>query len=231
VNIENKTNILLGEKLSTDFDSKKLVDWAVDLLQNNYDTESLCILAGLDHESTEVREKYFQESLKELKIEINKTDSELIDEYIIHIAKEVINDRIDPVKAVSIIYNIVVYKDYFSDYNEFFDLSEDLLNLEYDGRTIFNFGLTNSNKEKYIKEEFSLLLKFKELGVDQDIRIKYICDRCKKIIETKQKRVFPFIKKRYFPVLVCKQCGSKEIYQIRSREGKVLYLKSLESNK
>jgi hypothetical protein len=44
---------VLGEKLLTQFDSKKLVEWAVSALKLGCESENLFILAGLDDELLE----------------------------------------------------------------------------------------------------------------------------------------------------------------------------------
>ncbi len=63
MNVKEETYKLLAQRLLTYFDSKKFVDWAMILLQNGYESESLIILAGLDNDTTEVREKYFWQTI------------------------------------------------------------------------------------------------------------------------------------------------------------------------
>jgi len=50
MNIKEETYKLLAQRLLTYFDCKKFVDWAMILLQNGYESESLIILAGLDND-------------------------------------------------------------------------------------------------------------------------------------------------------------------------------------
>ncbi len=56
--LQFKTEILLAESLSSDFNSKKYIDWAICLLQNEYKNENLYILVGLDDEDLRIIEKY-----------------------------------------------------------------------------------------------------------------------------------------------------------------------------
>ena len=70
MNIQDETYKILGQRLLDEFDSIKMVEWAVDAIKMGYDSESLIILAGLDFESTEERENYFWKSVKELNLNI-----------------------------------------------------------------------------------------------------------------------------------------------------------------
>ena len=54
---------ILAERALTQFDSKKLVDWAVKVLELGYESENLFVLAGLDNDPTEERENYFWKSI------------------------------------------------------------------------------------------------------------------------------------------------------------------------
>lgn len=59
MNVIDKTQILLAKKLMPGFDSQKYVDWAVDVLLADFESESLVILAGLDGYDTEERKNSF----------------------------------------------------------------------------------------------------------------------------------------------------------------------------
>jgi hypothetical protein len=65
--LQELTLNILAERALTQFDSKKLVDWSVQVLELGFENKNLYILAGLDFDSTEEREKYFWESLKDLR--------------------------------------------------------------------------------------------------------------------------------------------------------------------
>jgi hypothetical protein len=155
MNVKEETYKLLAQRLLTYFDSKKFVDWAMILLQNGNESESLIILAGLDYDTTEVREKYFWQSISELQLEINATDFELIENYAIYVAKSVIDNQLNPHSGLAVMQDIVRESDYSKRYIQFFELDEDIDCLKYDNRTIFNPGLTLENKESFIKKNLS----------------------------------------------------------------------------
>ncbi|MBD1431582.1 hypothetical protein H8B06_01995 [Sphingobacterium sp. DN00404] len=85
---------ILAERALSQFDSKKLVYWAISVLELGYESENLYILAGLDHEETEERKEYFWKSINDLKLDIEKTDEELIEKYAMVIARKAINKEI-----------------------------------------------------------------------------------------------------------------------------------------
>lgn len=84
--LQEKANILSAELLiyNLDFNYKKYIDWAIMLLEQGYDSDSICILAGLDDDDHEVQYKYFERSIEELNIEIIRDDNELIEYYAIY---------------------------------------------------------------------------------------------------------------------------------------------------
>lgn len=211
MNIQKVTYQLLGEKLISNFDSKKYVNWAVTLLENGYDSESLIILAGLNYDTTEEREEYFWKSVDELDIIIDKSDFELIENYAEYIAYEVVNERIEPIIGLSIMQHIVRETDYSSKYVQFYELSEDLDYLTHDSRVIYSSGLSLINKNAFIKEEFRIFLELENLKIDKIIREQSLCNKCgqfeKPILKTKYQ-----LKKPYkYQVWVCAKCGSDKI--------------------
>src|SRR5690606_40208672 len=88
--LQELTLNIFAERILTNFDSKKLVNWAVEVILLGYESENLYVLAGLDFESTEEREKYFIESLKDLQIEIETNEEKLIENYAITLTKKVV---------------------------------------------------------------------------------------------------------------------------------------------
>ncbi len=50
--LEELTLEILAERALTQFDSKKLVNWAVKVLELGYESENLFVLAGLDYDTT-----------------------------------------------------------------------------------------------------------------------------------------------------------------------------------
>ena len=211
MNVQEITYQLLAEKSLTYFDSQKYVDWAVALLENGFESESLIILAGLDSYGTEEKEKYFWKSVDELNIKIEKQDFELIEDYAIFVAKQVVEGKINPMTGLNKMVNIVCATDYSSEYITFYELEEDIDSLNYSGTAIFNTGLILENKEEYVKEEFKLFLEMKELQIDKVLKDKSYCLKCNKfelpILRTKYQ-----LKKPYkYQIWTCKNCGSNKL--------------------
>ncbi|TBO43103.1 hypothetical protein [Pedobacter kyonggii] len=103
---------VLAEKLLTQFDSKKFVEWAVSALQLGCESEHLFVLAGLDGEPTEEREKYFWKSVQDLDIEVARTEGELNYCYALMIADKAIKKEIGIDYAFSEMLKIVYASDY-----------------------------------------------------------------------------------------------------------------------
>jgi len=202
---------LLAEKNLTYFDSQKYVDWAVVLLENGFESESLIILAGLDSYPTEEKEKYFWESIRELDIKIEKNDSELIDYYTDFIAKQVIEDKLNPMVGLSKMLDIVRTTDYSSQYIQFVLLDEDIDYLNYYQTTIFNTGLTLNNKEEFVKDEFRLFLEMNQLQIDESLRDKSYCLNCNKFVKPVLKTKYQLKKPYKYQIWVCPNCGSVKL--------------------
>src|SRR6478609_5088979 len=98
---------ILGQKLLSWYDSKVLVDWAVTLMQNGFESDNLQILAGLDNYDTEEREKYFWKSVEDLSINIDKKEIEFIDFYVETLVEEVLSGSIPPKFALKQMCDVV----------------------------------------------------------------------------------------------------------------------------
>jgi RNase P subunit RPR2 len=211
MDIQEITYRLLAEKNLTYFDSQKYVDWAVVLLENGFDSESLIILAGLDSYPTEEKEKYFWESIRELNIKIEKNDSELIEHYANFIVNQVIEDRVNPMVGLSKMLDVVRATDYSSKYIQFELLDEDIDYLNYSQTTIFNTGLTLDNKEEFVKEEFQLFSEMNRLQIDESLREKSYCLNCNKFGKPALKAKYQLKKPYKYQIWICSNCGSTKL--------------------
>ena len=218
--VKEETILLLAKKLLSNFDSKNYVDWAVSLLENGNESENLFILAGLDNESTEIREKYFLKAVGELNIDIKIGDFELLENYAKFTAENVINGVISKSNGLEIMNEIVRRSDYDIKYFQFFELDEDLDYLIYNNKTAFNFELTKENKEEFILEEFKLFLEIENLKIDDKIREFSICKKCNHIGKPKLKTQYKLTKPYKYKIWKCEKCNSKEIEHFSSQIGK-----------
>lgn len=229
MNVQEETYRSLAQSLLSNADSSHLVDWAFKLLEKGYESESLLILAGLNNDTTQEREKYFWKSIEELKIDIKKPDLELIENYAIYIATEVCEERICPQDGLTRMQDVIKKTEYDSKYMQFYDLAEDIDYLDCCGETIFNIGLTQENKNQFIKAEFELFLEAEKLQIEDTTREKSICDNCGKITKPKQKTKYQLKKPYKYYIWVCGNCGSTKIEHFSNQNGKCKVLQAIKN--
>jgi hypothetical protein len=229
LDVQEETYKLLAQRLFSYFDSKKLVDWAVMMMENNYDSGSLVILAGLDSDSTEVKEQYFWQTIDELKLDIKKTDFDLIDHYAVYVAESVISKKILPKTGLSIMQEIVRVTDYSDKYIHFYELDEDLDYLRYDNKTIFNTGLSLENADKFIIREFELFLDAEKFKIDDKTKALAYCNSCNSIGKPKLKNKQNLIGQVKYQYWVCSKCESQDILHFRDQKGREIILNKIKT--
>lgn len=225
--VQEETNKLLAQRVLTHFDSYKLIDWAIFMMANGFDSESLIILAGLDSELTEEREEYFWKTVEELQLDVNQTDFELIEDYAVFVAESVINRSIKPKNGLEIMQDIVRSTDYSKKYVQFFKIDEDLDYLKYDNYTIYNTGLTLKNAESFIYREFELFLETEKYKIDDKTRELAYCRHCDKVEKPKLKTKRNWIGKVKYQVWVCGNCESRGILHFRDQKGRGIIMKQI----
>ncbi|MDR1847591.1 MAG: hypothetical protein LBR17_05690 [Bacteroidales bacterium] len=229
--IEKFTYVLLVERIIGNPDSKKLVDWALEVLQQGYESENLYILAGLDNDSTEEREKFFEKSLEDLNMEYPKTEEEHLKFYAVYIAEQVVKKEIDVITGLRKMYEIAVKSQYNELYMYFYSL-EDEVNLLLNGfGSLFISDLTLENYKDYVFEAFELFLEKQILKIPAEEQSKFYCNNCRQFVNFKLdnkkmlKKIWNFklitkrekwwqIRKRpvaKFPSPVCEICGSMNL--------------------
>jgi hypothetical protein len=226
---QEELNKVLAQKIFYTFDSKILVDWAVMMMQNGLESESLIILAGLDNESTEEREQYFLRAIEELKLDNSKSENDLLDYYATYVAESVINKKIKPLDGLTLMLNIVLATDYSDKYIQFYYINEDLDYLQNYQPAIFSSGLSLENKENYILKEFELLLESNKYKIDNKIRELAFCNICqtinKSILRTKRN----WIGQKKYDIWVCGNCGSNDILSFNNQKGKEIILNKIKN--
>lgn len=220
MNIQKETDKILGQRTLPRFNSKQFVDLAVNLLSNGYETDNIVILAGMDYESTEDREKYFWKSIEELKIEVNKSDFELIEIYAIQVVEDVCNGHIKPVDGFRIMQDVIRATDYDSKFYQFYLIDEDYGCLENNIEPIFNPGLTKDNKVDYVKKEFQLFYEFEKLNLKESLIEQAICNSCGEIVNTNLKTKYQLKSPFKYRVYVCSNCNSENIEHFSSQIGR-----------
>lgn len=209
MDLEELTTNIFAEKILTQFDSKKYIDWAINVMELGYESENLFILAGLDNELTQIREEYFWKTIKDLNISVNKTDAELIQNYAKFIAQKVIDNEIDIDDAFRIMLRICSTTGYEQRYIPFYEIDEDLDYLFYDNSILFNSGLTKENKTEFIREEFKIFYEMERLNIPLDKRNLWYCKNCNSLIQPKLKTKYQLKKPHKYHTYCCSNCGSK----------------------
>ena len=231
MNVIEETQILLAKKLLLGFDSQKYVDWAIDLLYADFESESLIILAGLNGYDTEEKEEYFCKSIEELQIDIKKSDYELIENYALFTARQVVENKLKVLDGLNIMLDIVRATDYDAKYRQFSYIDEDIDYLNHYEQTIFNSGLRKDNIEEYVKNEFTLLVEIEALELDNSIFEKSICNKCGLIEKPKLKNKRKFFASKTYQIWVCGNCGSDKIEHFSSHTGKKRIIERLKQDK
>lgn len=154
MSIEQEVYGIMGEKLVTNYDYKKIVAWAYQLIVKGYESENLLILAGLGNKSSDVIDRYFKKTIEDLKISTDKSDKELIEIFALQLINEVVEEKIDPRDDLSLIQEIVIATDYSDRFIQFYALQEDLDYYNNLDNTVHNPEIDASKIEKSIIEEF-----------------------------------------------------------------------------
>lgn len=221
---------ILGQKLLSWYDSKILVDWAMTLMQNGFDSDNLRILAGLTYSDTEEREKYFWKSVQDLNVNIDKREIDLIDFYVDHLVEEVLTGNIPPKFALRQMCDVARKTDYSRKYIHFYLLDDEIDRIEYNGQAIFTSGLNKENADQYIFNEFKLFKKVLA-GDYSEYYEKAICNDCKQIMTPRLATKFQFKIPFSYRVWVCEYCNSKNIDTFASQIGKEKIISSLTETK
>ena len=209
--LEELTLEIFAERALTYFDSKHLVVRAVNVLTLGYESENLYILAGLDNVSTEEREIYFWKSIADLKLDIAKSEEDLIENYALTIAKKAIRKEVSIEYAFSQMRKIVSASGYNYRYIAFYEIDEDLDYLKYDNSTLFNNGLTLENSKEFILEEMKIFVEMESLNIPREQREKCYCETCKNLNSPITKNKFQLKKPFRYTVWACGICGSDKL--------------------
>ena len=226
--IEEKTNYLLAENLYSQMNPQKFVDWAVYLLENELESENILILAGLDKYPREEIEEYFWKCVDDLKLDLKKSDFELIENFAVHVANSVLTNEMKPKEGLRIMNDIVRESEYSIKYIQFYNLEEDIDYLNYDGGTLFNSFKKTDNLDEIIIEEFRLFLRAEKINLDDKYREFAYCLKCKTLNKPKLKPKKNWFGKTEYNYWVCSNCGSKELEHFTNQKGKNLILNELE---
>lgn len=152
--MNNSTISVFGKRALEQISAADYIDWAIEMLMQDYDSPNLRILAGLDRRNSifEV-EAYFLRSMKELNIEELEPKT-AIRAYVCEIAKGIIDGSFSsPMKAVENLYRMWVDTDYDFDCEVWIDLNDALFSL-YTGEFPYTYpSATLENIDDLVKQE------------------------------------------------------------------------------
>lgn len=211
MSIEEITLEVLAERALSDFDSKALVAWAVKMLHYGQESENLFILAGLDYEATDEREKYFQKSLADLNLPLGQSEETLIENYATLIAKKAVSGIIEIDFALKQMAKIVFATEYDLRYIAFYEIDEDLDLLHYGESVLFNPGLTVQNYREFILEEFKIFLEMERLNIPLEERKYSYCISCSKLVKSILKTKYQLRKPHRYQVWCCPDCKFEKL--------------------
>ena len=193
-------------------DSKILVEWAVDAFKLGYETESLLILAGLDNDSTEERERYFWKAIDELNLNVEREESRQIHEYAKYIARAVSSKEISPEDGLRKMMDVYYCTSCSSKYFQFYILKDVIDDQRYAAQIPKNSHENLTDRMNgLIRKEFESFLATEELGVGAEIRERAFCNNCGNIGEPARKIRFQLKMPFIYRQLVCENCKSPNI--------------------
>jgi hypothetical protein len=132
--------------------SQLFIDWAISLLEQGYDNPSLRILAGFvseDYTSFFELESYLLKSLEELNIPVLGED-DAIKAYAYEILTDMVNNEIEKEKALNLLSEIVIEKEYPSYLFDFYLLYFSLDDLKHFPFAFHWYGATKENIDQII---------------------------------------------------------------------------------
>ena len=148
------------------FDAQELVDWAVAALVAGYETEHLVMLAGMDRDSREEKEAYFERAVQELSIPLPAADDSTLRAYASHLAQAGAQGTIGYRDALNQLLEIYRLLDYEPRYLRLFELGEDLLSMDAGYPSFYSAQLSPENAEQIVRETFAHFLAGEALGID-----------------------------------------------------------------
>ncbi len=110
---------------------QNVFDWAIKCLEKGFDSKGLRMLASMNkfHSAAEL-DDFFQRALKELGWE-NIGEENFLMRYAEILAQEIIENKIDPIKASRDIYQILSDLDYPPELNGWYEIDEMIWDYEY----------------------------------------------------------------------------------------------------
>ncbi len=143
------------------FSAEDFFDWAVDMLEQNYDSRHLRILAGMDRKSTSAfeAEEYFLNCIKELNLSVPDSHKAIL-AYACEAAQEIVDGKISARQGVRKMYQFWIDTDFDQDFVIWLELDDAIDCLiageyphTYESATLGNFeSIVKLEAENFIGE-------------------------------------------------------------------------------
>ena len=148
LNLQAETNLLLAKQIiKRNNCSSDIINWALLLMQNGYNSENLYILAGLETKDVWDIDNYFKKIVEELNIDSNIEEQALLDFYLIYHIKASIKNPSILDQTIWLLTGVIYDTSYCSNKHlNFFFLYDELEEL------------TRMKREEYAMNEFKAFM-------------------------------------------------------------------------
>jgi len=148
LDLQTQTNLLLAKQIiKRNNCSPDIIDWALLLMKNGYNSENLYILAGLDSNDVWTIDNYFKKVMDDFDIDSNMEKQYLLDFYLIYYIKASIENPNILDETVFLLSGVIYDTSYCSNkYLDFFFLYDELEEL------------TGMSREEYAMNEFKAFI-------------------------------------------------------------------------
>lgn len=149
------TNTLFAKKHLQSTMTEEYVQWAIDMLELEFDSKNLRILAGLSNPLNpwEV-DHYFELALNDLNIS-KPNKEEAIKYYSIYLCEQMLNGEISPSNGLEKFCWIAQELDYPDEYMMWYELEDAVLNINCEYFCTYK-GMNKSNVSSYLLKEAKL---------------------------------------------------------------------------
>ena len=203
--LQPSLNLLLAQRLLPDFDTRRLVNWAVEAIADGYETESLSVLASMDGDGTPARDQCFRAAVRELRLSTDAEPQRLLRSYATYLARQVTNGRMASLTALKDLEKIYAASDYDSRYQPFYLLAEDLASLRAGRTAILTRDLHIDNVDNVIAGACAEFLEWEAININPHRWGAVYCFSCRHVDTPADRQNWLGGKPKN---LVCRHCGS-----------------------
>ena len=153
------TTAIFGKRAMSQISADVYIDWAMEMLTQNFDSRHLRILAGLGRKTTSASEAedYFLRCMRELNLSVPNSEKAIM-AYACETAQEIVDGKISGKQGVGKMFQFCLATDYDQGFAIWLELDDALDNLlqgdypyTYESATLENFEIiAKQEAEKFI---------------------------------------------------------------------------------